>query len=192
MGALMADTIADEVRDIDALADAAFRDCERLPLAMDPREIGARVLTFPEHEDLVAGGATIDWLFRMREKRKAGRRILGTCYMPKVQGDLSDLFDYLLANYLGRTPDFLIVLDWAYFMEATEAQREILCFHELKHAGQARDAFGAPRFDRDGMPIWAIHAHDIEEFDDVVRRYGVHNSDVDFFLKAITAHMERA
>jgi hypothetical protein len=170
--------------------ERAFRTCDDLPDDLDPRIIGARVLEYPEHEDLLAGGASIDWLFRLREKRKLGRRILGTCYMPKVQGDLADLFDFMLEQYVGRMPTYLVVLDHAYWMEATPTAREILCFHELKHAGQARDVFGAPRFDREGMPIWALHPHDLEEFDDVVRRYGIHNSDVDFFLKAVAAHME--
>jgi hypothetical protein len=167
-----------------------FLTCEDMPADMDPHVIGARVMEFEEHTDLLVGGATVDWLFRTREKRKQGRRVLGTCYMPKVQGDLSDLFDFLLERYVGRRPDFLIVLDHSYWIEATATAREILCFHELKHAGQARDVFGGPRFDREGLPIWALHPHDLEEFDDVVRRYGVHNNDVDFFLKAVAAHME--
>lgn len=167
----------------------AFRNCDGLPADMDPREIGARVLEMPEHAELLAGGATIDWLFRNAEKRKHGRRVLGTCYMPAVQGDLSDLFDFLLARYLTRAPDYLIVLDGIWWTEATPHEREILCFHEMKHAGQARDIYGGARFDREGMPIWAIHAHDIEEFDDVVRRYGVHSNDVERFLEALSEHM---
>ena len=168
----------------------AFLTCADVAAELDPRPIAARVLEFPEHETLLVGNATIDWLFRAKEKRKQGRLIIGTCYQPRVQGDLSDLFDFLLSQYVGRMPDYLIVLDLTTWLDASPLQREILCFHELKHAGQARDLLGLPRFDRAGMPIWALHAHDLEEFDDVVRRYGVHNSDVDFFLKAVAAHME--
>lgn len=170
----------------------AFRNCDGLPPELDPRIIGARCLTFPEHEALLEGGAVIDWLFRTNEKRKHGRRVLGTCYMPSVHGDLADLFDFLLERYLDHVPDYLIVLDYTHWLESTPVGREILCFHELKHAGQARDVFGAPKFDREGMPIWALHAHDIEEFDDVVRRYGAHDANVEFFLKAVSAHMEGA
>jgi Putative phage metallopeptidase len=176
--------------DDDALLGLTFRGCEGLPPELDPRVIGAAVLELPEHHDLETGGATVDWLFRIAEKRKHGRRILGTCYMPSVQGDLSDLFDHLLAQHCGRAPDFLIVLDWIYWRDTTPLGREILCFHELKHAVQARDIYGGPRFDREGMPIWAINAHDIEEFDDVVRRYGVHSADVERFLSAVAEHME--
>jgi hypothetical protein len=178
-------------QDFDAAMMTAFRGCEGLAPELDPRDIGARVLLLPEHEDLARGEATIDWLFRTAEKRKKGRRILGTCYMPSVQGDLSDLFDHLLEQHCGRSPDYLIVLDWVYWQGASPREREILCFHELKHAGQARDIFGGPKFDREGRPMWAVHPHDIEEFDDVVRRYGVHSVDVASFLQAVAGHMEQ-
>lgn len=168
----------------------AFRTCEGLPPAADPRAIAERVLEFDEHSHLVSGGASIDWLFRYAEKFRAGRKILGTCYIPRVQGDLSDLFYDMLMRLCGRVPDFLVVLDLEYWRKATALEREILCHHELLHAGQARDVFGAPRFDRDGLPIWALRAHDIEEFDDVVRRYGMHSTDVVAFLKAISDNLE--
>jgi hypothetical protein len=96
----------------------------------------------------------------------------------------------MLVRLLGRTPDFLIVLDYEYWTEATPLQREILVHHELLHASQAKDLFGAPRFDRDGNPMWALRPHDLEEFNDVVRRYGVHSEDVETFLRAITENME--
>jgi hypothetical protein len=170
----------------------SFMLCDGQPADKDPRVIGAKVLDFPEHEHLNAGGAAIDYLFRTSEKRKHGRRILGTCYAkPKVQGDLGDLFDDMLVRLLGRVPDFLVILDWEYWHDATVLQREILVHHELMHAGQARDLFGAPRFDRDGMPMWALRDHDLSEFNDTVRRYGVHSEDVEAFLRAITENMEQ-
>lgn len=175
-------------------SDVTFRSflvCDGQPLEKDPRVIAEKVLDFPEHTDIYNGGADIGWLFRTTEKIKTGRRILGTCYCaPKVQGDLAPLFDDMLTRLLGRIPDFLVVLDFDYWNEATPLQREILVHHEFLHASQAKDIFGAPRFDRDGHPMWALRAHDIEEFNDVVRRYGVHSEDVEAFLRAITENME--
>lgn len=183
-----------EITSSDSENDVTFHDymvVDGQPNDRDPRVYAAKVLDFPEHEDISNGGALIDWLFRTSEKLKAGRRVLGTCYAkPKVQGDLSPLFDDLLTRLLGRIPDFLIVLDLAYWDEASPLQREILVHHELLHASQAKDLFGAPRFDRDGLPVWALRAHDLEEFNDVVRRYGVHSEDVEAFLRAITENME--
>jgi hypothetical protein len=168
-----------------------FMRCDGLPADKDPRVIAEKVLDFDEHNDIRSGNALIDYLFRTTEKRKHGRKVLGMCYAkPGVQGDLSDLFDDMLVRLLGRTPDFLIVLDYEYWTEATPLQREILVHHELLHASQAKDLFGAPRFDRDGNPMWALRPHDLEEFNDVVRRYGVHSEDVETFLRAITENME--
>jgi Putative phage metallopeptidase len=185
-----------EIVDADSETDVTFHDfmiVDGQPNDRDPRVYAAKVLDFPEHEDISNGGANIDWLFRTSEKIKAGRRILGMCYAkPKVQGDLSPLFDDLLTRLLGRIPDFLIVLDLAYWNEASPLQREILVHHELLHAAQAKDLFGAPKFDRDGNPVWALRAHDLEEFHDVVRRYGVHSEDVEAFLHAVTENMEAA
>lgn len=169
----------------------SFMVCDGQPADKDPLIIAEKVLDFPEHEDIRNGGADIGWLFRITEKIKHGRRILGMCYSnPKVQGDLSPLFDDLLTRLLGRIPNFLIVLDYEWWCEASPLQREILCHHELLHASQAKDIFGAPKFDRDGNPVWALRAHDLEEFNDVVRRYGVHSEDVETFLRAITDNME--
>nr|WP_271894430.1 putative metallopeptidase [Phyllobacterium sp. IY22] len=45
--------------------------------------------------------------------------------------------------------------------------------HELYHAGQDRDSFGAPKFRKStGLPVFILRGHDIEEFIGVVRRYG--------------------
>ncbi|WP_202907425.1 putative metallopeptidase [Sinorhizobium meliloti] len=45
--------------------------------------------------------------------------------------------------------------------------------HELCHAVQATDAFGAPKFSRStGRPVFTIRGHDVEEFVGVVHRYG--------------------
>lgn len=183
---------SDVLEAIDAQMSGTFRIASDLPAQFNPYVIAGPILEMDEHRDIAAGGAVIDWLFRAEVKKKQGRFILGTCYMPRVTGDLSDLFDHLLERMLGRRPDFLIVLSWDYWRDASPREREILCFHELKHASQAKDMFGSPRFNREtGAPIWAILGHDIEEFDDVVRRYGVHSADLERFLHAITENMER-
>ncbi|NRP70767.1 hypothetical protein ILFOPFJJ_01649 [Ensifer psoraleae] len=49
----------------------------------------------------------------------------------------------------------------------------VLVEHELYHAAQETDAFGAPKFSKStGRPIFTIRGHDVEEFVGVVRRYG--------------------
>lgn len=144
-----------------------------------------KVLAMPEHAHLVDLDADIKWLFRTEPKIKAGRYIYGTCYTPKVNGELSDLFDWMLEHLFGAMPDFLVVLDLDTWEEwAGSDKREILVFHELTHAVQAVDKNGAPRFDMDGKPVWAIKGHDVEEFISVVARYGQWSDEIQAFVEA--------
>lgn len=78
-----------------------------------------------------------------------------------------------LAGWFGLVPDFLITLDAGFADQASDATFCSLVEHELYHAGQERDAFGAPKFRKDGSPALTIRGHDVEEFVGVVARYGV-------------------
>jgi len=158
-----------------------------IPARPGPAEIADRLLRLPEFEHLRAGEARVVYLMRVDPVIKAGRQVLGTCYLPTVQGSLKPLFDWLLADRFGNDPpiDFLIVLDTEYWQPASELKGEILVYHELMHCGQAVDKHGADRFDPvTGQPIWCIRGHDVEEFVAVVERYGQHNDDIRRFVAA--------
>lgn len=170
---------------------APVMPCEGLPDHLNPYSIGRRIVeVMDEHQHLRGDVAQIDWLFRLNPKRKAQRWILGMCYLPRINSDLNDVFQALLAEKVGRNPDFLIVLSWDYWRDATAAQREILCFHELMHCSQEQDIYGTPKFTVDGTPKWAIKGHDIEEFDAVMLRYGAHSPDAQRFIKSYLDHEE--
>lgn len=114
-----------------------------------------------------------------------GRIKLGTACMPRVTGALAGLFDQLLEDTLGYRPDFLITINSEWWSQATDQEREILVFHEALHCGQATDKYGSPKFNRQtGAPILSMIAHDVEEFESVVRRYGAWKSDIRSFLDA--------
>lgn len=81
-----------------------------------------------------------------------------------------------LREWFGCVPDFLITLDAAYASRASDAVWAALIEHELYHCGQERDAFGAPKFTREGLPKFCIRGHDVEEFVGIVRRYGAGNA----------------
>ena len=49
----------------------------------------------------------------------------------------------------------------------------------------ARDKEGELKFTPEGKPVWDIRGHDVEEFDDVVRRYGAWSPDVQRFIGAL-------
>ncbi len=149
-----------------------------------PARFAESILKLPEHAHLVDGEAGIDYLLRTHERIKGGRYVLGTAHMPSVQGELKECFEWLLFMLFGRLPDFLIVLDRAYWEQATPLQREILIYHELTHCIQKVDMYGAPRFHRDGRPMWGLRGHDVEEFTAVVRRYGAYSQDIAGFIAA--------
>lgn len=147
--------------------------CERLVRSCD------------EFAHLKDGEPAMLFLFRTTPKTKAGRDVLGTCYMHSVQGELKPMFEWLLIEKFGYYPDFMIVLDKAFWDEADDRTREALMFHELLHAGQKHDKYGAPMFNKDtGRPTWCINGHDIEAFDAEVRRYGAWTPDIAAFVEA--------
>jgi Putative phage metallopeptidase len=154
----------------------------RLP---NPVKVYERLIELPEHAHLFEHQPAVAFLFREDGLVKQGRRVLGTCYMPRVQGDLRPLFDWMLERMLGYSPIFLFILDLEFWRDSTDREREILVFHEMSHAAQARDEHGEPRFNRvTGAPIWTIRGHDIEEFNQVVERYGAWGTDLQAFLAA--------
>lgn len=153
---------------------------------LHPALIAEPLLLLHEHQHLKDGEARIDWLLRTDAKIKGGRQVLGTAHMPSVQGELKDCFEWMLINLLGRMPDFLIILDRAYWLDSPPIAREILVYHELKHCTQKVDGFGTPRFHRDGTPMWGLIGHDVEEFSATVRRYGAYSDEIQKFIEAAT------
>lgn len=157
----------------------------RLPDAeTHPAIIAERVMRMPEHQHLIDNDIEIDWLMRTGEKIKGGRQVLGSVHEPACQGEFKDLFQWMLERLLGRLPRFLVILDDEYWKAATPKAREILVFHELAHVRQKVDRYGAPRFDKDGLPVYGLHGHDVEEFTSVVARYGAYNDELTRFIDA--------
>lgn len=162
-------------------------DLFRLPGPEDGLDpVVNRVLGMAEHRHLVEHEVDLAFLFRCEEKIVGGKQVLGTVYEPTVQGALRDVFEWMIKRILGRLPRFLVVLDAGYWAECGAQRREILVFHELSHVKQKVDKYGTPRFDSDGNPVFGLRAHDIEEFTDVVARYGQWNDDIRAFVRAAT------
>lgn len=152
----------------------------------EPPEIAARLVRdLPEFDHLRHGDVTILFLMRAAPLMKAQRRILGQMALPRFQGSLAALAGWMLDTLCGGTrPDFIMMLDFEFWTQADARAREALVFHELLHAAHAIDKDGEPKFTEEGMPIWEIRGHDIEEFNEVVRRYGAWLPDVTAFLAA--------
>lgn len=152
----------------------------------DVRAIYDRLVQLPEFEHLRDGEAVVDFLLRDGEEIKQGRLVLGAVHLPGVQGQLKPVFDWMLRNLLGRSPDFLVILDRDYWLGADERSREILMYHEMCHMIQKVDADGEPRFDDEGRPVFGLIGHDVEDFIAVVRRYGAYSDEIRQFIAAAT------
>lgn len=106
---------------------------------------------------------------------RQGRSVAGTAGFPSSQGDrwAKARNAWLMRQWFGLMPDFLITLDSVYATQAADATWCALLEHELYHCGQARDVYGDLAFNpQTGLPIYTIRGHDCEEFVGVVRRYG--------------------
>lgn len=126
-----------------------------------------------EHGHLRA--ATIGVLWTNVSNVRQMRAIAGTAEVPQPKGSKWQIArsEHQLREWFGTDAiDFLITLDAPYCATAGDAAFCALVEHELYHCAQARNAYGAPRFTREGRPVFAIRGHDVEEFVGVVRRYG--------------------
>lgn len=109
------------------------------------------------------------------------RHIVATAEMPMTQGNawkrgraqqqLREWFPHFM-NGSHAEPDFLITLSAPDLVEAPDRAFCGVIEHELYHCGQLK-IDGAPRFHKDGTPMYGILGHDSEEFVGVVRRYGL-------------------
>jgi hypothetical protein len=143
-----------------------------------------RCLDYPEHEHLKDGQPRVAFLLRSVPQFEAGRQVLGSVHLPKVQGKLKGVFGWMLARMFGELPHFVMILDREFWETRGDRDREILVFHECLHIAQAVDAEGEPRYTEEGEPVWVIRGHDVEEFVETVRRYGAYSSDIRAFVEA--------
>jgi len=139
-----------------------------------------------DHLHLLA--ARIGMLWTSVANSRSGRSIVGQCEFKPPGGTMGKWAraraQSQILGWFGEMPDFLLTFDAQYASACSDAEFMALLEHELYHAGQARDEFGAPAFSRDGMPLFAPRAHDVEEFIGVVRRYGADAAHVQAMIEA--------
>ena len=133
-------------------------------------EGGALYTEDPAHREY----ADVQFLWAPIGFVKAGRTVLGQCEEmtfrcgPWQKGRQQQQ----MADWFGAVPDFLITLDASYCLTCSDVEFCALLEHELFHIGQEQDEFGAPAFNKYGLPKLCMRGHDVEEFVGVVRRYG--------------------
>lgn len=150
-----------------------------------PATIASRVMQHAEHRHLAENEITLGWLMRATPKVKAGKVTLGSIHDTKTmaQGAFKDLFTMMLERLLGTLPQYVVVLDAEFWGAASEIEREALVWHELAHCRHATDQYDAPKYDRDGNPVYALVGHDIEAFRSEVARYGAWTPDIKEFMR---------
>lgn len=131
--------------------------------------------------------ATIGYLWTNEVNEKKGKLVLGTCQLLPPTGDkwTAARSTQQLLDWFEDMPDFLITLFAPAAADMDNASFMALVEHELYHAAQKLDKWGAPMFNREtGAPLWGLRGHDVEQFVGVVRRYGAKASGVEELVEA--------
>lgn len=126
----------------------------------------------PDHAHLI--DADLGFMWASSAFAKAGRTVLGQAEQVafRAGGWQKARQEQQMIEWFGRVPAFLITLAADYCATCSDADFCALVEHELYHIAHEHDAFGAPKFTKDGLPKLVLRGHDVEEFVGVVRRYG--------------------
>lgn len=118
--------------------------------------------------------ADLAFLWASTGFQKAGRVVLGQAeqVMFRAGGWQKARQEQQMMEWFGRVPAFLITLAADYCATCSDVEFCALVGHELNHIGHASDPHGVPAFDKKGRPKLRIVGHDVEEFVEVVARYG--------------------
>jgi hypothetical protein len=130
----------------------------------------------PDHQHLAE--ARVVALWTNVENTSKGRRVIAFAETPRPPArankwEIALWRAQLLEQAGGELPDFRLIFDAHYSASVDDATWCATVEHELMHCAQRLDEHGAPRFRRDGSPVYAIAGHPVEEFPEIVRRYGV-------------------
>lgn len=149
------------------------------------------VLHNPEHLHLQHADIRFMWASNAFTKR--GRTVLGQAEEINMRagGWQKARMQQQMHEWFGYVPRFIITLAADYCCECSDLDFCALIEHELYHIAQARDEFGAPKFNSEGRPVMTMRGHDVEEFVGVVRRYGA-SADVQQLVEAASQPAEVA
>lgn len=141
----------------------------------------------PRHSHL--RDARIGWLWTSAEQTNRDKTTAGQCELvaPLQRKWSSARTHWLLTHWFTLIPDFIITISAGFAETADDWSFCALIEHELCHAAQDVDLYGEPRFDREGQPVFRIIGHDVEQFNDVVERYGAAAAGVDHMARLANA-----
>lgn len=137
-----------------------------------------RELVSKHHEDLSEAYIALAWNTNWRPDVD-GRVTLGKCQK------VNDLHREVWGDVAAY--DFIIILRKEFWTDllVTDLQRRALLDHELCHAGVKLDDRGERVTDEHGRIVYRMVRHTIEDFTEVVGRYGCYKSDLTAFAQAL-------
>lgn len=126
-----------------------------------------------EHDHLRSADIGVLWTSEPNNRHMLS--VVGQAEMPQPQGNawIRGRQKQQLREWFGKDVDFVLTFSAEFAAEASDATWCAVVEHELLHCGQQVGLFGVPKFRKDGLPMYGIRGHDVEEFVTVVRRYGV-------------------
>jgi hypothetical protein len=133
-----------------------------------------RHLIDQHHSELTDARIALAWCTSWKPDAD-GRVTIGKC---KKSTDLDrEVHDY----------DFIILLSRGFWMhdEITNTQRTALLDHELMHAAVKYDDHGDPVEDDRGRQVYRTRKHSIEEFTEIIGRYGLYKNDLEDVASAL-------
>jgi hypothetical protein len=118
-------------------------------------ELGAEVIENERSLQWIAeADVRIGFLRSFKEKSSHGKVVYGECVKVKELYEPFCPYDFLIVLYEPNICDF------------TDRQLYALMHHELLHVGLSEDASGNLKYQ--------VNPHDIEDFDEIISRYGLY------------------
>jgi hypothetical protein len=114
------------------------------------------------HSQLADAKIVCCWMYDIKPDKDGNLR-LGQCM--KAGGVHREIHGY----------DFIILLNYNVWnnVEYTSEQKKAQLDHELTHADVTLDKDGEEKLDEKGRPVWRVRKHDVEDFSEIIKRYGV-------------------
>jgi hypothetical protein len=148
--------------------------------APDVQEIADRYIA-EYHEHLIQNAVKMVYLFRDDVPVRLGKNVMGeakkvTGLSAFLAGQPAEIDYEEISENPDAEPFFAIIISQPIWDRLTLPQREALIDHELSHCYAEEND--------EGEVMLKMQAHDLGEFNAVVRRHGLWQADVEQFLKA--------
>lgn len=140
------------------------------------------------HQHLIDFNVKIRYVFTSKTPKSGGKEVWGTCR--KVSG----LNAYLEGGSKEDGPFFVITISKDVWDLLPEEKKIILTDHELCHTAASikQNKEDDDGFEQDNPIKLSVKPHDLEEFSDIVRRYGLWREDVQEFVEAALKSKENS